>query len=118
MYNGGIIMSKLGDFLKGRKSEPAPVVEKKEDKEIRRYNRIWLKKITDTTGYIVSDNDKKVDGILSALNRKNGHCPCGGSGNQFLCPCVNMREHGICKCGLFENVRPVNPSGSSNGRIK
>lgn len=111
-------MSKLAEFLS--KKKPAVVEETtvKNDTEIKRYNRVWLKKITDVTGYIVSDNDKKVDGILGALNRKNGHCPCGGNGDQFLCPCINMREKGICKCGLFENVRPVDPSGNSSGRIK
>ena len=111
-------MGKLGDFLKSRKETPVVLQDRKEDSQIKMYNRTWLKKITDTTGYIVSDNDKKVNGILEALNRKDGHCPCGGNGSQFLCPCINMREHGICKCGLFENVKPINPSGNSSGRIK
>lgn len=112
-------MSKLGDFLKGKKEAPAPVVqEKEEDNQIKRYNRVWLNKISTQLGYIISNNDKKVDGILEALNRKGGHCPCGGNGDQFLCPCVIMREKGICKCGLYENIKPVEPSGSSSGRVK
>ena len=113
-------MSKLKDFLSGRKVEQPVVKEepKKEDTGIKIYNKIWLKKISDAYGYIVSDNEKKVEGILAALNRKGGHCPCGGNGDQFLCPCVIMREKGICKCGLYENVRQIEPTGSSNGRIK
>lgn len=112
-------MSKLGDFLKGKKDTPAPVVQKKgEDKQVKLYNKVWLNKVSNQMGYIVSSNEVRVNGILEALNRKGGHCPCGGNGDQFLCPCVIMREKGICKCGLYENVKPVEPSGSSNGRIK
>lgn len=111
-------MGKLGDFLKGKKEAPVVREEKKEDSQVRRYNRVWLNKVSTQLGYIVSSNDKKVDGILEALNRKDGHCPCGGNGDQFLCPCVIMREKGICKCGLYENVRPVEPSGISSGRVK
>lgn len=113
-------MSKLKDFLSGRKVEQPVVSEepKKEDTGIKIYNKVWLKKVSDAHGYIVSDNEKKVEGILAALNRKGGHCPCGGNGDQFLCPCVIMREKGICKCGLYENVRQIEPTGSSNGRIK
>ena len=88
------------------------------DTGIKRYNRIWLRKMSNATGFIISDDDKKVDGILDALNRKDGHCPCGGNGPQFLCPCVIMREQGICKCGLYENVTPIKPSGGSSARIK
>ena len=110
-------MSKLSDFLKGRKEEV--VQETKTDNtEPVMYNRVWLRKMSNKTGFIISSDDKKVDGILAALNRKNGHCPCGGNGPQFLCPCVIMREQGICKCGLYENVRPVEPKGYSGAKIK
>lgn len=111
-------MSKLGDFLKGKKEAPVVQHDKKEDNQPKLYNKVWLNKVSTQMGYIVSDNEKRVNGILEALNRKGGHCPCGGNGDQFLCPCVNMREYGICKCGLYENTRPVNPSGSSSGRVK
>lgn len=111
-------MSRLGDFLKGKKD--SPVVQEKvvEEPQIKRYNRVWLNKVSNQMGYIISDNEKRVDGILEALNRKGGHCPCGGNGDQFLCPCIIMREKGICKCGLYENVKPVEPTGTSSGRIK
>lgn len=112
-------MGKLGDLLKSRKSEPAQTtVETRADEGVKFYNRVWLNKISNQMGYIISSNDKKVDGILEALNRKDGHCPCGGNGIQFICPCVIMREQGICKCGLYENIKPVEPTGSSSGRIK
>lgn len=113
-------MGKLGDFLKGKKEQPK-VIHKEENgdnPQVKLYNRVWLNRVSNQMGYIISDNDKKVDGILEALNRKDGHCPCGGNGVQFLCPCVIMREKGICKCGLYENVRPLEPSGNSGGRIK
>ena len=114
-------MSKLGDYLRSKKSNAgeAPVgTAQNADGGIKMYNRIWLNRISEQTGYIISSDDKKVDGILDALNRRNGHCPCGGNGDQFLCPCKNMREYGICKCGLYENMKKVEPTGSSTGRIK
>ena len=115
-------MGKLGDLLRSRKEQIAQeTTEVKEESKVTapvKYDRDWLRKMSNKTGYIISDDDKKVDGILIALNRKNGHCPCGGNGRQFLCPCVIMRENGICKCGLYKNVEPVNPAGKTNGRIK
>ena len=116
-------MSKLGDYLRSKKSSAGEAsvgtAPKEENSDgIRMYNRYWLNKISEQTGYIISDNDDKVEGILNALNRRNGHCPCGGNGDQFLCPCKNMREYGICKCGLYENMKKVEPTGSSTGRIK
>lgn len=110
-------MSKLGDFLKGRKEEVVQEA-KVDDAEPIMYNRAWLRKMSNATGFIVSADDKKVDGILRALNRRGGYCPCGGNGQQFLCPCVIMREQGICKCGLYENVKPVEPKGSTGAKIK
>ena len=111
-------MGKLGDFLKGKKDTPVVHEEKKEDTGVKLYNKVWLNKVSNQMGYIISSDEKKVNGILEALNRKDGHCPCGGNGPQFLCPCIIMREHGICKCGLYENIRQVNPSGNSSGRVK
>lgn len=110
----------LKDILDRKKKDKLPSREEvdKQDNSIKMYNRTWLNKVSNKTGFIISSDSKKVDGILEALNRKNGHCPCGGNGIQFLCPCVNMREYGICKCGLYENVRPVEPKGESNGKVK
>lgn len=82
------------------------------------YNRTWLSKVALHRGYAVNPDDRKVDGILGALNRRNGYCPCGGTGEQFKCPCANMRTLGICKCGLYLNIpdRKIG-GGSSSGRI-
>lgn len=81
---------------------------------ITKYNRIWLNDIAEQTGYAINEEGGKVDGILKALNRRDGHCPCGGNGDQFLCPCHIMREHGICKCGLFRNAVDVNPKNGKS----
>lgn len=93
----------------------------KEDVEeihFNKYNQTWLLNVTRQTGYIINNDRDKAQKILEALNRREGHCPCGGDGKQYLCPCLNMRTYGICKCGLFENVQPVNPTGKSTMRIK
>lgn len=81
---------------------------------ITKYNRIWLNNIVEETGYAINEEGGKVDGILKALNRRDGHCPCGGNGDQFLCPCHIMREHGICKCGLFRNAVDINPKNGKS----
>jgi ferredoxin-thioredoxin reductase catalytic subunit len=109
-------MGKLKDFIDKIIGNEPEVDEPQQ--AITTYNRLWLNKVSNATGFIPNEDGNKVNGILGALNRKDGHCPCGGNGDQFLCPCVVMREKGICKCGLFVNVRPVEPKGSSGGRIK
>lgn len=101
---------------------PSPVQAEADDQAKKNplyYNRTWLSKVALHRGYAVNTDDRKVDGILGALNRRNGYCPCGGNGEQFKCPCVNMRTHGICKCGLFLNIpdRKIG-GGSSSGRIE
>lgn len=111
-------MSKLRDLLSKRKTdnmpEPTPVEEPKVDK----YTRTWAGRVTLHQGFVLSDNDKKVDGILAALNRRDGQCPCGGTGAQFKCPCVIMRTKGICKCGLFQTIEDRKVSASSSAKIK
>lgn len=113
-------MGKLADVLRGRKSGPIvdDTVVDKDEKQLKLYNDSWLLKVSNSTGFIINKDREKVRKILDALNRRNGYCPCGGNGNQFLCPCTNMRESGICKCGLFENVEPVNPTGKSTAKFK
>lgn len=129
-------MGKLRDIInariKGEKADyklnveelttPSPVeVEAKEEmsKNPFYYNRKWLNKVAIHRGYAINTDDAKVDGILGALNRKNGYCPCGGNGEQFKCPCTNMRTYGICKCGLFLNIPDRKIGGcTSTGRIE
>jgi ferredoxin-thioredoxin reductase catalytic subunit len=112
-------MSKLGDILKGRNKQEVVQEQPKQEVKIQKYNRTWASRIALYQGFELSDNDKKVDGILAALNRKDGQCPCGGNGAQFKCPCIIMRTKGICKCGLFKTIedRKVT-STSSSAKIK
>lgn len=83
------------------------------------YNRLWLNKIANEAGYAISDNDQRVDTILKKLNERNGHCPCGGMTDEFICPCRMMREYGACKCGLYMNAKDINPVDTKTvGKIK
>lgn len=112
-------MSKLSDILRKRGQEEVADKPQEQEVKLEKYNRGWLGRVAIHQGFEVSDNDKKVDGILGALNRRDGQCPCGGNGAQFKCPCVIMRTQGICKCGLFKTIddRKVT-STSSSAKIK
>ena len=112
-------MSKLGDILKGRNKQETVQEQPKQEVKLQKYNRGWAGRVAIHQGFELSDNDKKVDGILAALNRRDGQCPCGGNGAQFKCPCIIMRTKGICKCGLFKTIedRKVT-STSSSAKIK
>lgn len=93
--------------------------EKKDAEDVTPYNRVWLEKIVREGGYALTDNEQRIDNILKKLNERNGHCPCGGMSDEFLCPCRMMREYGNCKCGLYQNAVDLNvKSSSSTGRIK
>lgn len=109
-------MGKLGDLLAGRRKKKLekPAVQEVEESKLTPYNRIWLSDITNKNGYVISDNDKQVDGILKALNNRNGHCPCGGMTEDFVCPCKMMREYGACKCGLYKEVKYIDPHGGTS----
>lgn len=112
-------MSRLKDIL-SKKSTQGTVQEPQEEKiNLQKYNRTWVSRVALHQGFEVSDNNKKVEGILAALNRRDGQCPCGGNGAQFRCPCIIMRSKGICKCGLFKTIedRKVT-STSSSAKIK
>lgn len=117
-------MSRLTDLLKeriGKKYDTDNVSIREENEEqqtIKMYNKSWLLRTSNQYGYIISKDREHAGKILEALNRTNGNCPCGGNGSQYKCPCIYMRENGICRCGLFENITPVNPKGSSSARIK
>lgn len=122
-------MGKLMDMIKKSKngeysieseglSTPIPVdTESDKSKPVPHYTASWLSRVVLAKGYVINDDNKKVMGILGALNRTDGHCPCGGNGEQFRCPCTNMRTYGICKCGLFKTLPDRQISGSSEGRI-
>lgn len=113
-------MGKLFDiFNKKNTGTEVPAEEQPKQEVKQRYTRAWAGRVAIHNGFKLNDDDKKVDGILAALNRKNGQCPCGGNGAQFKCPCVIMRTKGICKCGLYKTVedRKVT-SSSSTAKIK
>lgn len=114
-------MGKLWDMLHRKKEEKVetPTEQQNEEVKLQKYSRGWLGRVSLHQGFEVSNDDKKVDGILNALNRRDGQCPCGGNGAQFKCPCIIMRTKGICKCGLFKTIedRKVT-STSSSAKIK
>lgn len=84
-----------------------------------RYNKVWLDKTADVHSLMISDNNKRVDNILKKLGERDGHCPCGGMTDEFICPCRMMRMFGRCKCGLFEDAIDVDIKLSdTNGRVK
>lgn len=82
------------------------------------YNKLWLNRLTDKTGYIVTQDEKKISDTLDYLNRNNGMCPCVGVGEDALCPCSTMRNKGVCACGLFENIRSFDIKGKSDAVIR
>lgn len=112
-------MSKLGDILKGRNKQETPTEEPKQEVKLQKYTRTWASRVALHQGFELSNDDRKVDGILAALNRRDGQCPCGGNGAQFKCPCIIMRTKGICKCGLYKTIedRKVT-SASSTAKVK
>ena len=60
-----------------------------------KWSHSWLAQVSKQHNFVINDDMKKVNGVLDALNRKSGQCPCGGTGEQFKCPCTIMREHRI-----------------------
>jgi ferredoxin-thioredoxin reductase catalytic subunit len=114
-------MGKLFDIMKKKQSEEQSIQQEEPKQEIgqQKYTRAWASRVALHQGFELNTDDKKVDGILAALNRKDGQCPCGGNGAQFKCPCVIMRTKGICKCGLYKTIedRKVT-SAQSTAKIK
>ena len=107
-------MGKLFDVF-SKKKKNVDVDMPQEQVKIAKYNRTWLSRVALYQGYSINDDNKKVDGILSALNRRDGQCPCGGNGAQYKCPCIIMRTKGICKCGLFKTIEDRKVTGTSTG---
>lgn len=95
---------------------PTPI-NKDTEQQKPTYDRTWLSRVALFRGFAINSDNGRVDGILRALCRTDGHCPCGGNGNQYKCPCINMRDNGMCKCGLFENIPERTVSSNSSGTI-
>ena len=109
------IINKKIDNIVSRKMEE----KQSEPIEATKYNRLWLDKIAREAGFAISDNEQKVNNILKALDKRDGHCPCGGMTEDFICPCKMMREYGACKCGLYMDFKDIEPNNmKSAGRIK
>lgn len=113
-------MGLLGDILHGKKKvEDVKAKEVEECNEATMYNKIWLDNVVRETGFALTENEKRIENILKALNKRDGHCPCGGMTEEFICPCRMMREYGNCKCGLYQNFKDIDPSDTkTTGRIK
>ncbi len=118
-------MSILGDIINKKVSKITE--ERVENKEIiedpvikqTMYNKIWLARVVEEHGFVLTENEFRIGTILKKLNERDGHCPCGGMTEDFMCPCKMMREYGACKCGLYQNIRDVVPkNGSSTAKIK
>lgn len=40
--------------------------------------------------------------IIKGLEKKDGYCPCRvGKEENYKCICIELREEGKCRCGLF-----------------
>ena len=115
-------MGILADIINKKAQEIADrkIAEKHEQEhDITRYNHLWLNKIVYETGFALTDDEKRIDNILKKLNERDGHCPCGGMTEQFICPCEMMRTHGTCKCGLYKDVIDIEPKDTNTtARIK
>lgn len=112
-------MSRLKEILNKKKIQDTVQEQPKQEVKLQKYNRSWASRVALHQGFELSSDDKRVDGILAALNRKDGQCPCGGNGAQFKCPCIIMRTKGICKCGLYKTVEDRKiTSTSSSAKIK
>lgn len=53
-------------------------------------------------GFRLNEDKAHVDRIISAMEKKGGHCPCRISVDATtLCPCDDFIEIKECKCNLF-----------------
>ena len=118
-------MSILRDMIEKKAQELADSTEQvvvepaEEEQEVKKtFNRKWLLNIANHYEFQITDKEVRALNILKKLNERDGHCPCGGMTDEFLCPCKNMRIHGHCKCGLFESAKDINPVGSMEAKIK
>ena len=52
-------------------------------------------------GWILNPNEKIVNGIIKAINRNDGNCPCDNDSEEKQCACSNYRLKGKCCCKLY-----------------
>lgn len=113
------LLAKLGIKKPQQVQYNVKMIKPPESKEqvIPKYTLAWVEEVARIRGFEISDDTSKVNGILAALARRNGQCPCGGTGIQYHCPCIKMRERGICTCGLYKSMPPHKITGSSSASI-
>lgn len=73
-----------------------------------KYDRRWVSNKAVEFGLIISDNEIKIQQIITGLNKTDGNCPCTPKylyNEDTICPCLPVREGMVCHCGLFE--RPI-----------
>ena len=64
-------------------------------------------------GFILNQDDKVVNGVLKALDKNKGLCPCYHDEEEPLpekdlqCPCKEYRENKHCRCNLYVEEGPV-----------
>jgi len=68
----------------------------------------WYEIVANLLHIKVSENKEIVDLVLEGLERNKElyharFCPCEFERKiENVCPCLKLRETGVCKCGLFE----------------
>lgn len=61
-------------------------------------------KILRKEGWQLNADDRKVNIIISMIERNNGECPCHNDSEDKHCPCTDYREKDLCHCGLYTKV--------------
>ena len=54
-------------------------------------------------GWVIQPDDKKLNSILRAINRCEGHCPC--QKEHPKCPCSSYLDNDKCCCNLYIHVK-------------
>jgi ferredoxin-thioredoxin reductase catalytic subunit len=72
-----------------------------------KYDIDWANKTAKELGTELNTvKSENIGLLLGGLNKKEGGCPCVPTFAQTedtKCPCKDMRDTGICHCGLFKN---------------
>ena len=60
-------------------------------------------------GFKLNPNEKVVKGIIKAVERNDGKCPCVHNseeyeGKSLICPCSDYIKKDICCCNLYVKI--------------
>lgn len=66
-------------------------------------------KILIKKGWKLNPNEKVVKGIIKAVERNEGKCPCVHNseeyeGKSLICPCSDYIKKDICCCNLYVKI--------------